>query len=64
MSKRSDLWHQAQNCLSLARATADPALKELYEDMALEFAHTAARDRDTENVKTLDTQSGNTGAQK
>jgi hypothetical protein len=51
MSKRSDLWRQAQVCLSLARLTDDPALKELYEDMAVEFAHTAARQPDFDNVK-------------
>ena len=33
MSKRSYLWRQAQICLSRARATGDPSLKELYEDM-------------------------------
>ena len=45
MSKRSYLWRQAQVCLSRARVTADPLLKELYEDMAVEFAHNAARER-------------------
>jgi hypothetical protein len=36
-SERSYLWRQAQICLSRARATGDPILKELYEDMAVEF---------------------------
>jgi hypothetical protein len=58
MSKRSDLWRQAQVCLSLARLTDDPALKTLYEDMAVEFAHTAARQPDFDSVKIWDSESG------
>ena len=54
MSKRSYLWRQAQVCLSRARVTADPLLKELYEDMAVEFAHNAARERDLDSFKTSD----------
>jgi hypothetical protein len=34
MSKRSDMWRQAQVRMSLARATNDPLLKERYEDLA------------------------------
>jgi len=48
MSKRSYLWRQAQICLSRARATGDPILKELYEDMAVDFAHNAAHEQDLE----------------
>jgi hypothetical protein len=48
MSKRSYLWRQAQICLSRARVTGDPILKELYEDMAVDFAHNAAREQDLE----------------
>jgi hypothetical protein len=58
MSKRSDLWRQAQVCLSLARVAGDPVLKELYEDMAVEFAHTAAREPDLDSVETSDTEGG------
>ena len=38
--------------MSRARVTADPLLKELYEDMAVEFAHNAARERDLDSFKT------------
>jgi hypothetical protein len=41
MSKRSYLWRQAEVCLSRARVSGDPVLKELYEDLAAEFAHDA-----------------------
>ena len=58
MSKRSDLWHQAQVCLTLARVAGDPVLKELYENMAVEFAHTAAREPDFDDVENLDTTTG------
>jgi broad specificity phosphatase PhoE len=57
MSKRSYLWRQAQACLSRARVTADPLLKELYEDMAVEFARNAARERDLDSFKTSDWES-------
>jgi hypothetical protein len=46
MSKRSYYWHQARVCMSLARVTNDPALKEQYEDLAIEFAQNAERERD------------------
>ena len=45
MSKRSYLWRQAQVCMSLARVTADPVLKERYEDLAVDFAQNAERVR-------------------
>jgi hypothetical protein len=32
--------------MSLARVTNDPALKEQYEDLAIEFAQNAERERD------------------
>jgi len=35
-------WRQAQVCMSLARASDDPAHKQHYEDLALEFAQSAA----------------------
>jgi len=46
MSKRSDLWRQAQVCMSLARATADPVLKQRYEVLALEFAEKLGGEQD------------------
>ena len=45
MSKRSDMWRRAQVCMSLARATDDPVLKERYEDLALDLARNAERDQ-------------------
>jgi hypothetical protein len=45
MSKRSDMWRQAQVCMSLARATDDPLLKEPYEDLAVDLARNAERER-------------------
>jgi hypothetical protein len=45
MSKRSDLWHQAQVCMSLARATDDPLLKERYEDLAVDLVRNAEREQ-------------------
>jgi hypothetical protein len=47
-SKRLYLWHQAQVCMSLARVTEDPILKERYEDLALGFAQNAEREPDRE----------------
>jgi hypothetical protein len=54
MSRRSHLWCQAQICLSRARLTGDPVLKELYEDMAVDFAHNAAREQDADNLRASD----------
>ena len=54
MSKRSYLWHQAEVCLSRARTSGDPVLKELYEDMAVDFAHDAARDQNLDSVGNLE----------
>ena len=45
MSKRSDMWRQAQVCMSLARATNDPLLKERYEELAVDLARNAERER-------------------
>jgi hypothetical protein len=44
--QRSYFWHQAQVCMSLARATDDPVLKQRCEDLALEFAQNAGDKRD------------------
>jgi hypothetical protein len=63
MSKRSDLWRQAQVCMSLARVTNDPALKEQYEDLAVDLARKAERER-FDSTKTSDSESGNTSPQK
>jgi len=57
MSKRSYLWHQAEVCLSRARVSGDPALKELYEDMAADFAHDAAREQNPDSVKNSERES-------
>ena len=58
MSKRSYYWRQAQVCMSLARVTDDPALKERYEDLAVDFAQNAERERDDfEDAKTSDLES-------
>ena len=54
MSKRSYLWHQAEVCLSRARTSGDPVLKELYEDMAVDFAHDAAREQHLDSVGNLE----------
>jgi hypothetical protein len=63
MLKRSDFWRQAQVCMSLARVTSDPALKELYEEMAVNFAHNAARERDDlDGVKRSAPESGDTSS--
>jgi hypothetical protein len=57
MSKRSYLWHQAEMCLSRARTSGDPVLKELYEDMAVDFAHDAAREQNLDSVRNLERES-------
>ena len=44
MSKHSDLWRQAQVCMSLARATDDPVLKERYVDLAVDLVRNAERE--------------------
>jgi len=67
MSKRSYFWHQAQICMSLARVTSDPVLKERYEDLALGFVQNAGREQDLDStispllgVETSDPGSGGT----
>ena len=45
MSKRSDMWRRAQVCMSLARTTDDPFLKERYEDLAVDLARNAEHER-------------------
>jgi hypothetical protein len=41
--------------MSLARITDDPALKERYEDLAVDFAQNAERERlETSDVETRD----------
>ncbi len=57
MSKRSYLWHHAEVCLSRARTSGDPVLKELYEDMAVDFAHDAAREQNLDSVRNLERES-------
>jgi hypothetical protein len=43
---QSFFWHQARVCMSLARGTDDPSLKQRYENLALEFAQDAGGERD------------------
>jgi hypothetical protein len=50
MLKRSYFWHQAQVCMSLARACNDPILKERYEDLALNFAQKTGREQDLDSA--------------
>ena len=54
MSNRSDMWRQAQVCMSLARATNDPLLKERYEDLAVDLTRNAERERTLEIVNRLE----------
>ena len=42
--------------MSLARATDDPVLKEQYEDLAVNFARNAGRERDLDSVPTSYTE--------
>ena len=64
MSKRSYLWRQAEECLSRARVSGDPVLKELYEDMAAEFAHDAARQRTLDSLENSEIESRENPAHK
>jgi hypothetical protein len=57
MSKRSYLWRQAEECLSRSRVSGDPVLKELYEDMAAEFAHDAAHEQNFDRLKNSELES-------
>jgi len=52
MLQRSYFWHQAQVCMSLARVTDDPVLKERYEDLAINFVRNADRERDHDGKQT------------
>ena len=55
-------WRQAQVCMTLARASDDPALKQYYEELALKFAEHAANEHDPDNTAPLPIKpdSGNT----
>ena len=37
-------------CMTLARASDDPALKQYYEELALKFAENAASQHDPDNI--------------
>ena len=52
MLQRSYFWHQAQVCMSLARVTDDPVLKEQYDDLAVNFVRNAGRERDLDGKQT------------
>ena len=49
--------------MSLARATDDPMLKERYEDLAVDFAQNAERERDLDSDKPSDSESGKNSQQ-
>lgn len=48
MFARSRYFHRAQVCLSLARTTEDPELRDRYEDLAVDFLHLAGGREDSE----------------
>jgi hypothetical protein len=56
MLQRSYFWHQAQVCMSLARVTDDPVLKEQYEDLAVNFAGNAGRAANLDGVQVSDAE--------
>jgi len=43
-------WRQARVCMTLARASDDPALKQYYEELALKFAQNAANEHDPDDI--------------
>jgi hypothetical protein len=49
--------------MALARATNDPALKERYEDLAVDFARNAGREQNLDSINILDPESDDTGSQ-
>ena len=54
-------WRQAQVCMTLARASDDPALKLYYEELALKFAQNAVNEHDDITVVPFpNLDSGNT----
>ena len=54
-------WRQAQVCMTLARASVDPALKQYYEELALKFVQNAANELDDITVAPFaNPDSGNT----
>ena len=57
-------WRQAQVCMTLARASDDPALKQYYEDLALKFAQKATDEHDPDPMAAtpIDTDANKPGA--
>ena len=54
-------WRQARVCMTLARASDDPALKLYYEELALKFAQNAVNEHDDITVVPFpNLDSGNT----
>ena len=49
---------------SRARVSGDPVLKELYEDLAAEFAHDAACEQNLDSLKNLELESRENPAHK
>ena len=50
--------------MSRARVSGDPVLKELYEDLAAEFAHDAACEQNLDSLKNLELESRENPAHK
>jgi hypothetical protein len=48
--------------MSLARAANDPVIKERYEDLAVDFARNACRERDLDSTKISDPETDDTGS--
>ena len=44
-------------CVCRARVSGDPVLKELYEDMAAEFAHDTAGEQNLDSLKNSELES-------
>jgi hypothetical protein len=47
--------------MALARATNDPALKERYEDLAVDFARNAGREQNLDSINILDPEGSQSG---
>ena len=50
--------------MSRARVSGDPVLKELYEDLAAEFAHDAACEQNLDSLKNSELESRENPAHK
>ncbi len=50
MSRRSYFLHQAEVCGSLARGTDDPALKQRYEDLEIDFLQRGSCESELDDI--------------